>query len=353
MPGTAVVDFKNMISGDGAFYKQPDYKQQTVADLQSLRSLKPSYIVQYESRVLRIAKFILSLVIFPIFIYNTFRNLLARVLIYPATFKPVQAKISQAALATFDPEGERKYKRFTVEVDGQIVDACLIGKESTLENGRFVLRTFGNNENYKIQDPDFDAYCDEVNANAILMDIPGVNLSTGFSRPGIQKAYQAMLKVIGSKKGFNANTIIGHGFSIGGVVQADGIHGHPLKGRIKHVFVKDRTLSSIATYSGGFMLALVAKGLMWNQSALDSSRNLKAKEIIIQTANVTEDQVIEDPKLILDDRKIKAYVSLGKPLLEDGKNYPDKVFIGTPKMHYAGFINPKFLGAQVNKLLEK
>jgi len=352
MPGTAVVDFKNMISGDGAFYKQPDYKQQTIADLQSLKPLAPSYIVQYESRVRRIAKFILSLIIFPIFIYNTLSNFLARFCIYPATFKSAQSKILQAALATFDPEGERKYKRFTVEVDGQLVDACLIGKESTLENGRFVLRTVGNNSNYKIQDPDFDAYCDELNANAIVMDIPGVNLSTGFSRPGIQKAYRAMLKVIGSKKGFNANTIIGHGFSIGGVVQAEGINGHPLKDRIKHVFVKDRTLSTINTYAG-WALGLVGTIFRWNQSALDSSRNLKAKEIIIQTANVLKDQVIEDPQLIMDDKKIKAYVSLGKPLLEERNKYPDKIFIGTPKNHYDGFIEPKFLAGIVNEMLEK
>ena len=58
-------------------------------------------------------------------------------------------------------DGEWKYKRITVEVDGYKIDATIVGKATTLNNGRWMLASNGNGEFYE----DKLSYSDDFKQN--------------------------------------------------------------------------------------------------------------------------------------------------------------------------------------------
>ncbi len=222
-------------------------------------------------------------------------------------------------------------KRIAVKVDSCVIDAMIIGKRSTLDNGRWVLASNGNGEFYehKLASLPFQKILSNVDGNAIVFNYPGVGDSTGSpNRKTLAKTYKAMLCFLEDKEnGIGAKEIIDYGYSLGGGVQGEALKSHKLKEDINYVFVKSRTFSDLSTAVAALtnrFVGLLVKILGWNMSSVESSKKLKAPEIIMQT--------VDEEDRIKDDDVIFAKASLTGKLM-GGKFCEKKYFIGIPEHH--------------------
>lgn len=355
---------KDMLNGDKAFYNQSDYLDATRRDFVQKKSLPVNYTWNTENKTIRIAKQIFSIIIFPIGIYKLLHVLAGKVALLPASSPSLigcsenYANDSRSNISLYD---EWKYKRITVEVDGYKIDATIIGKASTLSNGRWMLYSNGNGEFYEDKLSyihDFRQILSKINSNAIVFNYPGVGASSGLpNRQAMAKAYRAMLNLLEDQKsGIGAKEIIGYGHSIGGGVQGDALKTHELKKDVKYVFVKSRTFSDLSTAASILtikLLGFLVKMLGWNMDPVESLKKLQAPAIIMQTAEVKGYEELNDSSKIIDDGVIAANASLAKALLEDNKCLrQNKVFIGMQERHNDGLKDPSFLAEKIEALLK-
>ncbi len=359
------ITIKQILSGDKAFYKQFNYEDVTRQEMASSKPLnKPIYTSNTENKVWRIVKDIFSVIIFPIGLYRLI-HLVAGKVIVPASSPALMGYSSDHAdwrrKAVNLKDDEWKVKRISVEVDGYIIDATIMGKDSTLENGRWVLSSNGNGEFYedKLQDRSFKSVLSKLNGNAIVFNYPGVGSSTGMpNRNAMAKAYRAMLKFLeDQEKGIGAKEIIGYGHSIGGGVQGDALLSHKLKQDVKYVFVKSRTFSDLSTTASHLtnrLLGFLVKVFGWNMGSVESSKKLKAPEIIMQTASVLEyTDILDHSQKIMHDGVIPVEASLAKKLLDDKQSLiGKKYFMGIPEEHNDGLNDPTHLVEKINEMLK-
>ncbi|MBA3603760.1 MAG: hypothetical protein H0W50_09005 [Parachlamydiaceae bacterium] len=288
---TQVSPWQNCLSGENAFYNKENYLEATKEDFSQGKSLPVSYTWNTESKILRIAKLIFSIIIFPVGIYKLIHSLVGKVLL-PASSPSrmgLPANYANNARQQVNLNGDWKYKRLTIEVDGYKIDATIMGKEATFDNGRWTLLSNGNGEFAEeghMASGNFIKILSEVNSNGIVFNYPGVGSSSGLpNREAMAKVYRAMLNFLEDKeKGIGAKEIIGYGHSIGGGAQGDALRTHDLKKNVKYVFVKSRTFSDLSTEASllvnkpaGFLLKIFG----WNMGSVESSKNLKAPEIIM------------------------------------------------------------------------
>lgn len=356
--------FRSFLNGPAAFYKQPDYEHVSQQEFGQEGHLPVGYTYNTESKIRRFINRILSIsLFFPLGSYQYMQGAIGANAVLPAA-KPQNHGYPQnyayqlRQKLTF--EGEWKYKRFTVEVDGLKIDAALMGKSSTFHNGRWVLASNGNLQFYeqKLLDNGFKATMMALKSNAVVFNYPGVGASLGSpTRSTMVKAYRAMMKFLEDEKnGIGAREIIGIGHSIGGGVQGAALNGYELRKDIKYVFVKSRTFSNIRQFVG-HMLSSSAASLPamfdWNLDSVESSKQLSVPEIILQTANVEKYELLTDSAKIISDGVIPAEASLAKALLDD-QACPrvNKVFIGIPEGHNESFTDNAFIANQIEKLLK-
>ncbi len=293
----------------------------------------------------RIAKDIISIVVFPIGICRVIHSVAAKFGILPASISLAYRGESHPThlRSSIQLNKELKMKRLSVKVDGYTIDAAIMGKASTLGNGRWVVYSNGNGELYEhnLHRCSFEQILTELNGNAIVFNYPGVAGSKGMpNRAAMAKAYRAILNLIEDQEsGIGAREIIGFGHSLGGAVQGEALRSHQLKQNIKYCFVKSRTfsdLSSTATNITGLKIfGFLVRFFCWNMSSIKSSMNPDIPEIIMQTAGVYEPTDIgRQPDLVVDDDVIGADVSLVKKLLESGlQPSSNKYFMGIPEHH--------------------
>ncbi len=354
--------FRDELAGRNAFYNRPDYLESTQRDLAANKSLPVVYTWNTEHKIVRIVKLILEFLIFPIGIYKLLQTLAGKVALLPASspgfFPENHANTSRSNIALRD---EWKYKRITVEVDGYKVDAMIVGKAATLNNGRWVLSSNGNGEFYEDKlsySPDFKQILTELNGNAIVFNYPGVGASSGLpNRRAMTKAYRAMLSFLEDRnKGVGAREIIGYGHSIGAGVQGDALETHVLKEDVKYVFVKSRTFSDLSAVASVLtsspFLGFLVKLLDWNMGSTASSKQLQVPEIILQTAQVGQNEVLHDSSRIRGDGVIPGNASLAKALLDDATcPKGNKVFIGIRERHNEQLMDIRFWAQRVDAFL--
>jgi hypothetical protein len=357
--------FKELLSGEKAFYNQPDYLEVTKRDFSQRKCLPVSYIWNTESKVMRIVKQIFSMIIPPLGIYHFLHALAGKISVLPASTPRLFGFPDNHALKSRNQipleEGEWKYKRLTVEADGYHIDAIVAGQASTFNNGRWTLASIGNRsfcEDTLRLKRDFKHILSEIKSNAIVFNYPGVGASSGLpSRKGMIKAYRAMLAFLEDQKnGIGAKEIIGYGHSIGGGVQGDALKEHRLKKEIKYVFIKDRTFAdvmTVASWTAIRPLGLLITILGWNFDCVKSSKTLQAPEIIIQAARVENYQELSDSSSIMDDKRIPAKASLAKALLEDpNHSNKNKIIIGIKGGHSDPLPHPSFFAQKIESLLK-
>lgn len=340
---------------------------------------QPIYIRNTDYKISNLVIDIFSVIIFPIGLcrlgYRFAHSLVGRIIV-PASNYPSSKVRNIRKDITFDDKW--KVKRISVKVDGYTIDAAIVGQAKTLENGRWVLSSNGNGELYeqKFDDYSFGKILSELNANTIVFNYPGVGASTGMpSREAMAKAYRVMLHFLeDSENGIGAKEIIGYGHSIGGGVQGDALNDHELKEDIKYVFVKRQTFSTLSSIASKLASKILPKkvskflpnkvsealvgtlvsALGWNMGSVNSSKKLKAPEIILQTANVCcYTDISNNPELIEGDGIIPAEASLAKELLKDETSFSgNKYFLGIPEGHNSSLQNTKFLTNQIKEMLK-
>lgn len=369
-PPSTSIAFSDMLEGNKAFYAQPDYVEATKRDFSQTTTLPATYKLNTENKIIQIAKQVLSFIIFPIAIYQLLHTLVGKIAVLPAASPCLigysidqinRCRADFFQLSDILQHNEWKYKRITVEVDGYKIDAVIVGKENTLGNGRWLLKSNGNAEFYENQLSDYEGDLQkillELKSNAILFNYPGVGASSSLpSRKAMAKAYQAILSFLeDQKKGIGAKEIIGYGHSIGGGVQGDSLKTHTLKKDIKYIFVKSRTFSDLSTEVSCLtikLLGFLIKIFGWNMDSIESSKKLQAPEIIMQTANVQQYELLTDSSKIIDDGVIPAKASLAKALLDDTTcPRKNKLFIGMREHHNGGLNDPSFLAQKINEFL--
>ena len=359
--GTAV-KMRALLDGQNAFYLQPDYIEKTKRDFAQVEPLPASYQWDTDYTIVRIAKQVFSIVVFPIAIYNTLHAVAACVGIlpssYPALFMPWTADQLRPKI---DLMNQWKYKRLTISVDGYQIDALMTGKISTLNNGKWFVVANGNGTFYEAMtfDDNFKELITATRANALFFNYNGVGASNGWpNRYVMAKAHRAMLAFLADQEnGIGAKEIIGYGHSIGGGNQGDALYGHELAKDVKYVFIKSRTfsdLSMIVTDLTHRILGILVWVLGWNMSSIESSRQLAAPEIIMQTAAVAHYEELIDSAKIIDDGIITAKASLGKAVLDD-PSIPkkNKIVIGVPERHNDPLSNIPFLAQKIDELLRQ
>lgn len=353
--------FKDILSGPTAFYNKEDYQETTKADLANTELLPTTFKYETENKVIKVAKNIFSTIFFPIVIYK-WLHIFGGLLILPASnlasMKLTKEIINQERSGT-PLNDEWKYKRITLEVNGYKIDTVIMGKPSTLGNGRWVATTNGNAEFYenKMRCENFKHILTELNGNAIVFNYPGVAISSGnANKKAMASAYSAILAFLEDKNGIDAKEIIGYGHSIGGGVQGDALKFHKLKKDKKYVFIKSRTFDDLSRevyhLLGSPFLGFLVKVLNWNISSY--TKNLKAPEIILQTANVKNYEILtpKDAWRIKNDGIIPAEASHAAAILSKKRlNKHKKLVIGIPEMHNEPLKNPQFLAKQIEKLL--
>lgn len=257
-----------------------------------------------------------------------------------------------------------KHKRITIEVDGYKIDAMILENSYVVDKDKWVLKSLGNASYYEkeLNGMNFYNLLDKTNSNGIVFNYPGVGESSGFvSRSAMVKAYKAVLSFLEYDKqngGMGAKEIIGYGYSIGGGVQGDALKTHILKNNIKYVFVKDRTFSKLAPVASSIfckLLGFLVKFFGWNINPIKSSKTLQHPEIIIQS---TKDKTNVKKDGIIDNASL---------IVDDGvipqkcslgfkllsKNYNNKkTFIGTTKSHNED-IDYSFLAEEIKKSLDQ
>lgn len=355
---------KAILSGEHAFYKQKNYEKVTSREMAcSFPVNEISYTYNTENKVWRIVKAIFSIILFPIGFYQL-SHALAGKLIVPAS-SPFLTGIASddldKARKSLSLNEEWKFKRISVQVDGYTIDATIMGKANTLDNGRWILASNGNGEFYegKLRNVSFKKIISELNGNALVFNYPGVGASSAMpNRNAMAKAYRAMLNFLEDQNhGIGAKEIIGIGHSIGGGVQGDALKLHQLKKGIKYVFVKNKTFSNLSDTVSHLMnrpFGFLIKIFGWNMSSIESSKSLKAPEIIIQTANVDSyTDIAKNPELIVHDGVIPAEASLAKKLLSDS-NYEgnNKYFMGVREGHNTELNNPLHLVEKINEMMK-
>jgi hypothetical protein len=360
---------RNIISGENAFYNQEDYEKVASNEMNSPENPSSSiYTHNTESKTWRVVKDIFSIIIFPIILYRLLHSRVGKVAILPAATPVLMGLPSDYAArerSQIDVNNEWKVKRISINVDGYTIDAAIMGKADTFDNGRWVLASNGNCEFYeeKLRNNSFKKILSELNSNTIVFNYPGVGASSGMpNRAAMAKAYRAVLNLLEDQNnGIGAREIIAYGHSIGGGVQGDALVSHDLKENIKYCFVKSRTFSDLSTaalhITGSRILACLVRLLGWNMSSVESSQNLRAPEIIMQSVSAmdcyTEIRDFLDYEWIKHDGVIPAEASLAHRLINDKQPFAgEKFFMGLPEGHNDPIRRTEPLVNKINAMLE-
>lgn len=357
--------FQQFLTGETAFYAHPDYKAKTREELASSKPLPAVYKFNTEKKIVRVVKIIFSVLVFPVGIYKLLHALVGKFALLPSSTPAIcgqSKKRLDRARSDIDLDQELKFKRITLQVNGKAVDAMIVGKASTLDNGKWIVSANGNGEYYEhkfYEGSDFVEMMDHFEANALVFNYPGVPRSFGLPlRKSMAKAHRAMLTFLEDPvKGIGAKKIIGYGHSIGGAAQGEALKKHILKGGIKYLFIKSRTFSDMSTTASTLtnrFLGFLVKVFRWNMSSVSSSKKLRAPEIILQTARVRKYKRLTDSSKIVHDGIIGVKPALAKVLLDSPDcNKENKIFIGIPEGHNDSLSNIPYIVDAANELLAR
>ncbi len=352
--------FQELLGGKRAFYDQPDYLETTKNDFASTdHLLPPAYTFKDENAILSAIQAVASVLLSPLAVvlypYRYLQTFVAKKFILPAVN---YSKTGLDQIRSNIPlNDEWKYKRITIEVidfrcDGlhtDYIDAMIVGKSSTLNNGIWVLNSHGNGMSYEKElssNPEFERILNDLNGNGILFNPPRVGASTGTPNAStMAKVYRAVLSFVEDKnKGLGADKIFGWGQSIGAAAQGHALKIHRLKNGITYVFGKKQTFSNLSTMAAiltrNKKLGYAVKVLDWNLDSVESSKKLKAHEIIIQTA--------DEKNNTIHDGVIPVEASLAHVLSND----PNKTFIAVRERHYEPLQDISLVTTKVNELFK-
>ncbi|MFN4174012.1 MAG: hypothetical protein ACK4HV_02780, partial [Parachlamydiaceae bacterium] len=182
---TGQSSFKDVLEGNHAFYRADDYIESTKRDFSASKALPPIYVYNTQSKVARVAIALFSIIVFPLFLYTLIHaaaGKYARIL--PASnpaLSGLPADYAEHMRNKIDLHSDWKYKRFSIEVNGDLVDGVVTGKATTFGNGKWVIDSNGNNEWYeeKLLNPNYKQFLTDTKSNGIVFNYRGVGASSG------------------------------------------------------------------------------------------------------------------------------------------------------------------------------
>lgn len=244
----------------------------------------PIWICNTESPVVRVAKDILSVVIFPIGLARLLHRVIGNFVVLAA----IDTKCGESP--RYDVENlikqNWKIKRISIQVDGRIVDAAVVMKQdqAQVQPNRWTLLSCGNRE--FLQNLSNLELVDKLQSNAVYYNYPGVAGSTGEpSRSTIAKTSRVMLRFL--EEQCQAKEIIWYGHSLGGGAQ-EAFADHTRKEGVQYCLIKSRTFSHLRKvvqdmFGGSRLISFLVWLFGWDMSPVASVKNSPVPQIILQT----------------------------------------------------------------------
>lgn len=242
-------------------------------------------------------------------------------------------------------------KRFSIKVNGKLVDVFITGQRSTIKNGRWIFYATPNLASYEewFTRSNMRARMETLKANCIYFNYPGVAGSEGPpNQPDMVEAYKAILKLLEDPNGIAANEIICWGTSIGGGVEGEALKDCTLNENVQHVFIFDQTFGKLDDKTPSHLVheqaGVVAKKILggladtlgkqseWNLDTITASKVLDYPEVIIQNSDKQSPETVRDIK---SDGIITRRTSHARALLKvkPASQWPKKIFIGVQSKH--------------------
>mgnify|MGYP005605994201 FL=1 len=301
------------------------------SSLQEWRALsapkEPIWVCNTENTVVRMAKNILSVLIFPIGLVRLLHRVVGNIIVPATLFTKMGVSPNEEAFRVFSAGWN--IQRVSIQTDGRIVDAAIVTrKDATLvQPHRWTLLSGGNGE--FLHDLGNLALVGELQSNGVYYNYPGVMGSTGEpSRSTIAKTSRVMLKFLEER--LQAKEIIWYGHSLGGGAQ-EAFSEHVQKADVKYCLMKSRTFSHLRKVAqdmfGGYRLfSFLVWFFGWDMSPVASVRNTNVPQIILQT----------DPKIFTNfafrsDGIITEESSLAKAVVDVVNPKCKKLFVS--EMH--------------------
>ena len=298
-------------------------------------------------------------IIFPWGIYELGRYVIQRIIMMP--LYPLQSRIvtffaniirpcfSKSNLdllrcshAFFLSHEQAILRDVVFEKNGVLYSGILIGKESTIKNGNWVIQATGNMEPVEVGalEEFADFYTIELGYNVLLINGPAIGKNGGHATPESMGDLQE-LGITYLETAIKAKKIVIAGRSLGGAAINHAIVKHQFKPDIKYLVIRqmtfDRASHIISVVVGTFLPKvvsdLVAKVVIWSGCEMDcieASRKLQElniKEVIVQSTNKTiEEGNLPKMEDFSCDGPIPAEASLGHGLIKENV-VENKVFI--------------------------
>jgi len=282
----------------------------------------PAFRYQTESKMRRVARRIFSCICFPVALYQLVHSLIGRVVLVSRLYPSF---VRDKEINQFTKHPCFNYENVTIEVDENLLHAMIIEPKFPLEKRRWTLYSGGNGEPMEstlLRQTFYDTLL-RTRSSGIVYNYPGVGKSTGsLDRRTLAKTYKAMLKFLEEKK--KPEEIVGIGWSLGGAVQGEALRNYSLNPNISYVFVKSQTFSQLSLVAPNFIKKLMShlgchylidkisrlagkliKLIGWNMESVESSIQLQAPEIIIQSSAGWDGIIPHEASLLQSIEKLK------------------------------------------------
>lgn len=221
-------------------------------------------------------------------------------------------------------------KRICILVDGEKIDAWILGRKKTLNNRRWTLYSNGNagtiENTLAFGCKELVKQMDHLESNLLFYNYQGVGGSEGrATRNGIINAHKAMLQFLEDEiLGIGANVIIQDGWSLGGGVLGEAMKTHSPKDGIKYLCIQRMCFSKLSRVPKPLFGKLI-RFFAWEIETLSSAEILEQKnivQIIIQKGRVHELHAV-----IEHDRVISGQASLAFELQNKAWNLKKFILI--------------------------
>jgi len=337
-----------VLHGENAFYNAPSYLETTCAALDQDSPLHPTHIynsTKTQDKVESIAVQLFALMLIPLYATYTFLQSFAGRIIIQSTLK------TPSSLSDHFIQNQTRwsYKRFTIQADGNDIDAILVGKPSTLGNGRWMLVSLGNNETYEetLEKNCFYPLMTSLETNAIFFNYPCVGSSQGTpTKHAAVSAYSGALDYI--EKKLDPKEIIGYGYSLGGGIQAEALSTHTFSEDIAYSFVYDRTFADFVSLVTAITLKILGwliDALNWNLQTFQKIKSIPYPQIILQCSH-SPYQPLTKENIVENDGIFPANETLAHQLLANKKKQ-NKQFIGVTEYHTSPLYDVTAIGTAI------
>ncbi len=287
-----------------------------------------------------------SIIIFPIVLYELFHRIIGTLVIVAS--KTPKAECTELR-KKITPGKKFQYTRVIIETNGLKIDTVVIKNQKTPFKNRWVVFSGGSGTPYEkfLSDNKFEPLLEELNANGITFNYPGVGRSSGYAtRPGMLDALNGVVNWVKEHKG----VFIIIGFSIGGGIVSD------LPYQEEALRILDRTFAdfsnTVATSTNSKLLKIVAIISGWNIRPIASLTNQSPRAIILQSAKDLNHEEISDKSSIVHDTEIHEDDSLAAHFLAlKAETQSPHLAIGIKDDHSFGWTEPAGLSRLIKKTI--